>query len=231
MTDVRGQPEGKPKTMPKFKIDQIAIAPVCRTQAMQVLKEIGATDWKEDVVTAQGTVMGEDGQENAARLAFNYQLCEGKEFEVLGYHAGKNWLDYGRMGSVSHFGMHVTAEELEEWRAYFKSQGINVAQEVKTISHSNPAIKDTRRYHYCIFNTCPLLGVDLKFIVRKELPKQQKFYDNGYWWAKRINDPAPHPREHEVIVMVVGQEVEYEGFRFNISEWEMLEQIKPRSGA
>jgi hypothetical protein len=38
---------------------------------------------------------------------------------------------------------------------------------VDTYLHTNPVIKDSRRYTYVIFNTRDILGVDLKFIVRR----------------------------------------------------------------
>ncbi|WP_211257045.1 hypothetical protein, partial [Xanthomonas pisi] len=67
---------------------------------------------------------------------------------------------------VSHLGMHVTAAELAEWRQFFNEEGIQVAQEVVTDSHTNPNIAGKRRYNYVIFDTREIIGVDLKFIVR-----------------------------------------------------------------
>ena len=62
--------------------------------------------------------------------------------------------------------MRVTAAELAEWRKFFKEEGIQVAQEVVTDSHTNPNIAGQRRYNYVIFDTREIIGVDLKFIVR-----------------------------------------------------------------
>ena len=71
--------------------------------------------------------------------------------------------------SVSHLGMHVTSGELEGWRHFFAERGIVVAQEVKTHEHTNPVIAGKRFYTYVIFNTRPILGVDVKFIVRRDV--------------------------------------------------------------
>ena len=63
--------------------------------------------------------------------------------------------------------MHCTADELLGWRDFFKKRDIPVAQEVVTESHTNPVIAGKRTYNYVIFDTKEILGVDVKFIVRK----------------------------------------------------------------
>jgi hypothetical protein len=150
--------------MLKFKIEQVAICPNNAARAMQLLQEMGANDWANDIVVASGKVWSQPG-ENTAALAFNYQLIDGKEFEVLDYQSGPNWMN-DHSPSVSHFGMHVEAEELEQWRAFFAERNIEVAQEVVTTSHTNPVIAGKRNYNYVIFATRHILGVDIKFIVR-----------------------------------------------------------------
>lgn len=150
----------------KFKIEQIAIAPADPAAARELLEAMGAVDWVADCVCATGEVYGEPGS-NAADLSFNYDMFSGKEFEILNYTNGLNWIDngFGR-DTVSHFGMHCTAEELVLWRQFFEARRIDVAQEVMTDSHTNPHIAGKRWYNYVIFDTKGILGVDLKFIVR-----------------------------------------------------------------
>ena len=105
-----------------------------------------------------------------AELSFNYDMFAGKEFELLHYIDGDDWMSYGdRPNSVSHFGMHCSSEELEKWFKFFASRNIRVAQEVSTKSHTNPVIAGKRTYEYVIFDTKSILGVDLKFIVRHDL--------------------------------------------------------------
>lgn len=153
--------------MPKFNIEQVALNPRDPVRAIEFLTKIGMGDWARDHVVANGEVFGEAGR-NEADLAFNYEgLNNARELEVLHYTEGKNWMrahDY----SVSHLGMHCTAEELKEWREFFKAEGVSVAQEVITESHTNPVIAGKRRYNYVIFDTRDILSVDLKFIVRLE---------------------------------------------------------------
>jgi hypothetical protein len=161
--------------MLKFKIEQLAIVPVNRDAAFKLLNAMGAGEWAQDHVVASGEVFGLEGR-NEANLAFDYELLsEAKEFEVLNYTSGPNWMDL-RSGAdphrASHLGMHCTEEELEEWRKFFKAHGHAVAQEVFTESHTNPVIKDERRYHYVIFDTYYPLGIDIKFIVRRPVDSE-----------------------------------------------------------
>ena len=151
----------------KFVIEQIAIAPADPVRAKMLLAEMGAVEWHNDHVVATGKVFGKAGT-NEADLSFNYELFGGKEFEILDYTDGENWVDTLLRGrnTVSHLGMHCTAEELVEWRKFFHARGFPVAQEVFTDSHTNPVIAGKRKYNYVIFDTKNVLGVDLKFIVR-----------------------------------------------------------------
>ena len=150
----------------KFTIEQIAIVPTDPVAAKKLLSEIGAIDWSEDHVVATGLVFGEHGT-NEADLSFNYDLFSGKEFEVLNYTEGNNWIDSrGERNTVSHLGMHCSADDLKLWRVFFEERGIKVAQEVFTDSHTNPVIAGKRSYNYVIFDTKRILGVDLKFIIR-----------------------------------------------------------------
>lgn len=157
----------------KFFIEQIAICPKDPVKAKELLAAIGAMDWSEDHVVAKGNVYDEPGT-NEADLSFNYTIFSGKEFEVLNYTVGDNWMNRpDRMNSVSHFGMHCSASELLLWRKFFSGRGIAVAQEVLTESHTNPAIAGKRWYNYVIFDTKEILGVDLKFIVRVNVNDQE----------------------------------------------------------
>lgn len=158
--------------VPKFEIQQIALNAPSSDAAIELLKDLGLTEWTTDHVVASGAV-GNIAGRNEADLNFNYQAGNGTdaqaakplELEVLKYTSGNNWLQK-RPTNVSHLGMHVTNDQLLQYRAYFNNKGISVAQEVMTQSHTNEAIKDERRYNYVIFDTYDILGVDLKFIVR-----------------------------------------------------------------
>jgi len=156
----------------KFFIEQIALCPANPAAARKLLEEIGAVEWHEDKVVAEGNVFGEFGT-NIANLSFNYDMLEkANELEILDYTSGNNWMNYDqRPNSVSHLGMHCSAEELAKWREFFAERNIGIAQEVFTQSHTNPVIKDKRKYNYVIFDTKSILGVDLKFIVRINLDK------------------------------------------------------------
>lgn len=155
----------------QFHIEQIAICPRDPCAAKKLLCEMGAGEWAEDIVVARGTVRNETSATNVAELSFDYKLGanEGNplEFEVLSYQVGSNWME-NAAPRVSHLGMHCTEADLRSWRVFFERRGIRVAQEVKTRSHSNPHIAGRRWYHYVIFDTHAILGVDIKFIVRRD---------------------------------------------------------------
>jgi hypothetical protein len=151
----------------KFRIEQLAVICKDTARAKRFLEKIGVGEWVEDHVIANGKVFGTEGR-NEADLSFAYDIFAGKEFEVLNYTKGDNWMDTSIRGrdSVSHLGMHVTSEELAAWRAFMAAEGVLVAQEVLTESHTNPVIAGKRSYEYVIFDTKEIIGVDLKFIRR-----------------------------------------------------------------
>ena len=160
----------------KFFIEQVALCPINPQKAVALLREIGLTEWVQDHVVAEGRVHGTPGR-NEADLAFNYDATrpEGKplELEVLHYARGPNWMEQ-HPNTVSHLGMHCTAEELDEFRRKFADMGYSVAQEVFTESHTNPFLLETgRKYQYVIFDTRAVLGVDIKLIVRREKQNQE----------------------------------------------------------
>ena len=155
----------------KFFIEQVALCPPNPEKAIAFLKQLGLDQWVTDHVVAGGKVFGESGR-NEADLAFNYQNTRPDnkplELEILHYTSGPNWIG-NRAPVVSHLGMHCTAEELDAFRQKFWDMNIRVAQEVFTESHTNPyLIEVKRKYQYVIFDTREILGVDLKFIVRRE---------------------------------------------------------------
>lgn len=166
--------------MPQFKIEQLALRlPTSDGQrkiAMDFLARCGMSDWVLDSVEATGTVMGRASR-NRATLQFNYSAFDGKELELLRYEKGTpNWLDSVDQGSalVSHIGMHCSEEDLAEWRRVMADFNITLAQEVWTDSHSNPRIRGCRRYHYVIYDTRELIGVDMKFIVRRIINQEEE---------------------------------------------------------
>lgn len=157
--------------MPTFKIEQVALYPKDPRAAKELLSAMGMAEWAHDHVTASGDVRERAfGVRNEADLEFNYNGLTGnaRELEILHYTSGTNWMA-DQMPRASHIGMHVTEEELAEWFKFFGSRGIGVAQEVHTEQHTNPVIAGKRKYHYAIFDTYDILGVDVKFIVRHDV--------------------------------------------------------------
>lgn len=151
--------------MKLFKVEQIALAPARPEAARRLLAEMGAKEWTDDIVTGNGEVYGADAT-NRAHLQFNYEIAP-CEFEILNYDAGDNWLAHraSAESAASHLAMHCTEQEAEEWKQFFAERNIELAQELQTVVHTNPAVGD-RRWKYYIFNTRSILGLDIKLIVR-----------------------------------------------------------------
>lgn len=161
--------------VPQFQVQQIALCMPEHNRAIELLADLGLTAWFKDHVTAHGTVFGVVEPCSKAELNFNYQAGGSDpeahkplELEVLHYESGMNWMA-DSPARVSHLGMHCTEEQLTQYFAFFRERQIEVAQELFTDEHTNPAIAGKRNYHYVIFDTYPILGVDLKFIVRRDI--------------------------------------------------------------
>lgn len=166
--------------MPKFKVEQVALAPRLPGAAQALFEAMEMEHFVHDVVTAEGQVFDRQEVSNTAELTFCYDTL-GTELEILNYVEGDNWLrhipqpksDIQPLQSiVSHLGMHCSEEDLAEWKKFFAERGVRIAQEVFTSNHESEYLKRVgRKYHYTIFDTRGILGVDLKFIVRIDADK------------------------------------------------------------
>lgn len=148
------------------RIDQVAFYSKDPAKFKALLNKIFGTEvWHDDEVVADGEVFGYEAS-NRAALGFNYELMKGGlEFEVLNYLEGDNWVEAVNQNiGLTHLGMHV--EDIDPWIEKMEALEYQIAQEVTTVSHTNPAIKDNRRYRYVIFDTRDDLGFDLKLIQR-----------------------------------------------------------------
>jgi glyoxalase/bleomycin resistance protein/dioxygenase superfamily protein/predicted nucleotide modification protein, DUF1599 family len=159
-----------------LKIEQVAIISDNPDKLKKQLSALGLTEWSTDEVIAEGVIDGVTDS-NRAILNFNYQLGP-FEFEILSYKEGKNWLENRRrVNGLSHLGVHV--ENMHEARERMVQAGYSVVQEVLTRRHTNPKIRDSRRYHYVIFGTAEKLGFDLKLIQRLSVETADACYISG----------------------------------------------------
>lgn len=165
-------PDTPPVEMSKWPIQQLAIYTTGDPEELAYVigKVFSLRDpWVHDTVRASGTVFDEPTTVTAD-LMFHYGIGP-FEFEILHYHhdSPDNWLNASGVTSkspigLSHLGLHV--EDVGTVIRFLKDRDFKVAQEVTTESHTNPAIRDSRRYKYVIFDTRACLGFDLKFIQR-----------------------------------------------------------------
>jgi len=132
--------------------EQIAVQDNEKFNLMSMLRSIGHSEWTRDKVIAEGVVSSPDGGfvvcQNTAILQFNYSLFPGKEFELIHYTDGPNFLGFKLSGGLSHFGVHV--ESIDVVREFMARRGFYLAQEVITKTHESPLV--TRRYHYAIYS-------------------------------------------------------------------------------
>lgn len=133
-----------------MEFEQIAIKADKDFSIQTVFNETDSI-WTEDIVIAKGVILDPHNRlvpvENVAELRFNYEVIPGKEFELLHYHEGPNFLDEKWAGTLSHFGVHVP--KIDDFRQYLENKKFHLVQEVVTVSHTN--VPKDRHYHYAIF--------------------------------------------------------------------------------
>jgi hypothetical protein len=133
-----------------MEFEQIAMVADKEFTVQESITEAGWV-WHRDIVTAKGIVDRGDGMnrvvENKAELRFNYEMFPGKEFELLHYIDGENFLGARIPGTMSHFGVHVPL--IDDFRDYLANKGFWLVQEVVTIDHTG--VPDNRHYHYAIY--------------------------------------------------------------------------------
>ncbi len=136
-----------------MEFEQIAIKADKDFTIQEAFMEPGS-DWTRDTVFAKGVLLNNHyGDkysviENLAELRFNYGVFPGKEFELIHYTDGPNFLDEETwVGAISHFGVHVPV--IDDFRDYLKNKGFLLIQEVVTLEHRN--VPKGRHYHYAIF--------------------------------------------------------------------------------
>jgi hypothetical protein len=170
-----------------MKLDQIAYYAHNEDQVEDLQKMLGLEKepWVEDNVFGEVDVYDSKHHSwikttSRAKLLFNY--THGIEIEILTYTAGPHWHMRKRefidgTPFLSHLGFHMQEGEVSP------NHEVNLVQRMRTLSHTNEKIKDTRRYNYEIYSTTPgkvledrktlpnllpIVNTDLKYIWRIE---------------------------------------------------------------
>lgn len=164
-----------------MKFDQIAIVSDVDFRLKSVFDGLmlGDTEWFKDVVEAKGVIWrnGLIKVENRAVLQFNYDIIPGKEFELIAYVDGLNFLEWVPPGMVSHMASHVI--DIENHRQLLQLKGWHLIQEVVTQSHTSPKVPDDRRYHYAIYEH-PAVKYRLKLIERTDVHHADEILERVY---------------------------------------------------
>lgn len=167
--------------------DQLALATQFPHQLMGMLPGV----WSQDEVSSEVNLLGFHEIQNITfRLFYNYeQDIPFKELELIQFMSYHNFHSFsnhaisplglyapslydrfkysGKLRPfISHIGIHCSEKEGEDWRAHFKSYGIDVAHEDWSYAHTNPVIAGKRKYHNIIFASRRALGFDFKACIR-----------------------------------------------------------------
>jgi len=133
-----------------MEFEQMAVKDNAHWDVYETFLEQGLP-WEFDTVRAKGVIRQIKNYiriENVAELRFNYAIFPGKEFELIRYKEGRNFLEDTWVGATSHYGVHVP--QIDDYRTYLSDKGFSIVQEVVTIEHTN--VPDDRHYHYAIFD-------------------------------------------------------------------------------
>ena len=154
--------------------------------------EMGQEEWVRDTVDAVHIFLDPMVQKEMelngpaesfqVRLAFNYHILEGLEFELLEHVTGQTWqLGPHLKGPISHFGYHVPdpeegqlntgADSLLQELIRLSGRGMKVKQISQTVVHSNTP----RRYRYAFVSGNKTGGVPVKVIQRITKDASKRF--------------------------------------------------------
>lgn len=151
--------------VPLVEIEQIAmVVPDVDQIIKQYDAAYGTTKWVIDEVDAVNIDGDLEGTKFSVKLAFNYELFPGKEFELLQVLSGdtvQKTLRPPYASALSHFGLHVA--DIDEWLdAHPDLKALGMYQLVLTRRHSGTE----RRYRYALLKTKGDYGFILKLIQR-----------------------------------------------------------------
>jgi hypothetical protein len=156
-----------------FSFDQIAVRVEDMDLAIAEMNKQSHIDWIRDEVQAVHLFRHpafQLGDKFEVKLAFNYELFQGVEFELIQLVSGKTaQLLEKQCGvtSISHFGYHVANQEssvqdtLVTELKRLQDDGVSIVQVSETIRHT----KTSKRYRYA-FGFWPTVGAPVKIIQR-----------------------------------------------------------------
>lgn len=154
------------------KFHQVAIYTTDVGDSVQPYFEMGYDNWKTDTAVLVGYRRAAHSlvwvpETCQADMAFNYDIMP-LELEFLQYHGPsrhheRSLLDH--IPFISHMSVHVDSvrEIIEKFKEDYGTIPIHV---FVTQDHTNPAVKDKKRFIECIFDTRAWFGYDIKCIER-----------------------------------------------------------------
>jgi hypothetical protein len=154
-----------------FKFHQVAMYTNYMERAVMEYTALGYKDWIYDKAVLTGYLWSGNKwleAETQAHMAFNYQIMP-MELEFLTYIGGAHrHLERSQLSAVpfiSHMSVHV--EDLLVTKAIMERvHGMTPYHLFVTSNHSNPMVRNKKRFVECIYDTRGKLGYDIKLIQR-----------------------------------------------------------------
>lgn len=165
-----------------LKIEQLAVEVPDAHRSAFALKTFDFGKWVHDTVEAIHIFpRAIAGKTFKVKLAFNYKLVPGVEFEFISLEQGSSVQLVGRMGhhGPCHWGYHTDSlkEELRKWA----SNGYEVVQISQTVDHTGT----DRRYRYAFVDMRNTFGTYIKLIERDPPVFDKKFAEKEFKFLRR----------------------------------------------
>jgi hypothetical protein len=173
-------------------IEQVAVRTADMNRSLVEMTAMGYNAWVEDVVRAEHLYVHpmhrrQLGDDFTVRLAFNYRIVKGQEFELIQLLNGSTYQLTVCPALLSHFGYHVEnqsmdsgdalEQELVRWQRDLNGHVVQISQ---TVHHDNSAVKNFYRYAFIVST----LGVPIKIIqrLRPSMPPTVAEGKDQYAW-------------------------------------------------
>lgn len=144
-------------------VQQLAILTDDIDKDVEKMMQAGHALWVRDRVDAVTKIEGEY-HPMIMRMAFNHDIFDGLEYELLEIELGPHHTDELAPGTIAHFGFDVQGqEEIDKLVAQYGAT--EVLQETWTTMHAVEDIQKDRSYHHLIYK-CELLPYPMKLIEK-----------------------------------------------------------------
>jgi hypothetical protein len=155
-----------------FQFHQVAMFTTDIDGAVGALSDLGFDNWSWDEAVLRGQrLLNNQWQDvvTKARMAFNYDIMplelEFLEYDSKSEHRHRDRMRLEAVPFISHMSVHVKSV-VQTMRRMRSGWDLIPYHLFITEQHTNPAVKDKKRFVECIYDTRANLGYDIKCIER-----------------------------------------------------------------